>query len=331
MSGGEPGDVLIMQAAHARLERELAPWRDALLLMDDAGTVTRATGGAAVRDPRPAGAWYGPDVWYSPAAAAFLDCAHNSPSLRWLQAGTAGVDAAVYAPFLRRGIAVTTSHGFAPGMADQVMAGVLDHWQRGPERRRLRAGGKWQPTPFRELAGSRWLIIGFGAVGREVARRAAAFGAQVTGVARTAGTDALAGRIVPLGALHAELPAADVVILSIALNAATRGMADAAFFAAMKPGATLVNVGRGALVDEGALLDGLARGQPGHAVLDVFVQEPLPSGSPFWTHPAVTMTPHDSWASAGATSNNDATFAANLGRFLAGLPLQGVAVPEDAR
>lgn len=327
MSG--PGDVLMMADAFARLHAELAPCRDALLLMDDDGTVRRAATDDRVENPEPAGAWYGRDAWHRPGTRAFLDCAANSPRLVWLHSGNAGIDTPPYAPFIARGTAITTSHGFAAGIADYVLAGVLDHWQRGPERRGLRAAREWRSGRFRELDGSRWLIIGFGAIGREVARRAQAFGAQVTGVRREAKPDPLADAMIALADLPQALPHADVVVLCTNLNRATRGLADARFFAAMKPGATLVNVGRGALVDEAALLAGLAAGRPGHAILDVFAEEPLAPASPFWEHPHVTMTPHLSWNSEGAATRNDAAFLDNLRRFLAGEPLVRVAGADD--
>ena len=316
-------EVLVMASAFARLPNELAPFTDRLLLMDDAGIVHRAADRQAVDRAEPAAAWYGPDAWFSSAAAQFLQCAEASPALRWLHAGTAGIDNSCYAPFVARGITITTSHGFAPGIADFVLAAVLDHWQGGGERRIARQAGEWRARPFRELSGSRWLIVGFGAIGREVARRARGFGAHITGIRRGATPDPLADRMLcGFDTIDTELAEADVVVLCASLNPATLGLGNARFFAAMKPGATLVNVGRGALLDEAALLNGLAQNRPGHAALDVFVEEPLPPNSPFWTHPQVSMTPHAAWMSTGGAARNDAAFVANLVRFLAGERLE---------
>lgn len=319
MTGALRDKMLVMASAFARIPDALIPISDRLLLMDDDGSVRGAADGRIVDRAEPAGAWYGPDVWSSPAAAQFLQCAEASPRLRWLHAGTAGIDNPCYARFLARGISITTSHGFAPGIADFVLAAVLDHWQCAGERRLARQAGEWRAGPFRELDGSRWLIIGFGAIGREVARRARGFGAHITGIRRGLREDSLADRMVcSFDTITAELAEADVVVLCVALSAETRGLGDARFFAAMKPGATLVNVGRGGLLDEAALLGGLARDRPGHAVLDVFTEEPLPRNSPFWAHPQVSMTPHAAWMSAGGAARNDSAFVANLARFLAG-------------
>lgn len=316
-------DVLIMEAAYARLGELLRPFAAHLLLMGPDGVVSRADSGATVVAPQPAGAWYGSDAWFNPLTSVFLDCAAQSPSLRWLHSGNAGIDTPAYARFRSLPIAITTSHGFAPGIADLVLASVLDHWQNGPDRRARREAREWRSAPFREIADSIWLIIGFGAIGREVARRARGFGAHITGVRRNPGSDPLADRVIGMDALPQALPNADVVVLCVALNDATRGLVDAPFLAALKSGATFVNVARGALVDETALLEGLTQRRPGHAILDVVRDEPLSPDSPFWTHPAVTLTPHVAWRGDRAEARNDQAFLANLGRFIRGEPLAG--------
>ena len=106
-------------------------------------------------------------------------------------------------------------------------------------------------------------------------------------------------------------------------------MADAALFGALKPGCVFVNVGRGELVDEAALLDALDKGVPAHAVLDVFEVEPLPADSRFWRHPRVTVTGHASGVTAGQNARNDRLFLDNLRRWRAGEPLLNVADPKD--
>ena len=114
------------------------------------------------------------------------------------------------------------------------------------------------------------------------------------------------------------------VVLSLPLTPATKKMADASAFAAMKPGSIFVNVARGGLVNEPDLLAALDKGAPGHAVLDVFVQEPLPADSPFWTHPNVMVSPHDSPSTEGYARRADEWFLGNLKRFIASEPLRDV-------
>jgi phosphoglycerate dehydrogenase-like enzyme len=125
------------------------------------------------------------------------------------------------------------------------------------------------------------------------------------------------------------LPEADVVVLACALNDETRGMCDEAFFRAMKPGAVLINIGRGGLVDEDALRSGLDRDQPGHAVLDVFRTEPLPADSWFWDHPKVRVSAHTSNSGDGNAGRGDELFLENLRRYLAKEPLLNEADPRE--
>jgi phosphoglycerate dehydrogenase-like enzyme len=297
--------------------------------IDDAGEIRFAGAAISVDEARPDIAWANQDTFFSGAGRNFMTATLKSPDLKWVQSGAAGFDNPVFGKIVEKGARLTTSHGQAVGMADYVLWGVLDHLQRGPARRAAQAAGEWTRTPFREIAGSRWTIIGFGAIGRGVAVRARAFGAQVTGVRRSARPDEAAERMATLADLPDLLPDTDVLVLATPLTPETRHVAGAAAFARMRPGSVLVNVGRGGLVDEPALLAALDRGAPAHAVLDVFETEPLPADSPFWTHPGVTLTPHSSGMSAGNAPRNDAIFVDNLRRYLAGEPLQHEATAAD--
>jgi phosphoglycerate dehydrogenase-like enzyme len=216
-------------------------------------------------------------------------------------------------------------------MSEYVLATVLDHFQRGADRRKAQAAREWARLPFREVAGSHWLIVGFGAIGQEVARRAKSFGAHITGVRRSKGSHALADALVAPAGLAEALARADVVVLSLPLMPATENLVDAKFLAAMKKGSLLVNVGRGGLVDEDALLAALDRGVPEHAILDVFRTEPLPADSPFWNHQRVTLTGHASAIGSGLEARTDALFVENLERYLRGAPLLNEASAEDVR
>jgi phosphoglycerate dehydrogenase-like enzyme len=300
-----------------------------LLLIDDTGEIRLDGQVLSVDDARPEVAWANTDTFFSGAGRPFMTAVLKSPDLKWVQSGAAGFDNPVFGQIVQKGARLTTSHGQAVGMADYVLWGVLDVLQDGRARRAAQAAHDWTRRPFREIAGSRWVVFGFGAIGQGVATRARAFGAHVTGVRRNPAPEPCADRIAAPAELLDLLPDADVLVLCVPATSDTRHVANAEAFARMKPGSILVNVGRGALVDEPALLAALAKGAPAHAVLDVFEAEPQPADSPFWDHPQVTMTPHASGMSAGNPIRNDATFLENLRRYLAGEPLEGEAKAED--
>jgi phosphoglycerate dehydrogenase-like enzyme len=314
--------LLIYEPSYRRVASELDRLDGLeLLVMDREGAITRDGAPVSADDARPQAGWTNADVFFGPASRAYAAAMLKSPDLAWVQSGAAGFDNKLFAQIVQKGARLTTSHGQAVGMADYVLWGVLDHWQGGPARRAAQAAREWKRMPFREIADSRWLVIGFGAIGEGVAERVNAFGGRVTGVRRSGAAHPAAERMAQLADLPRLLPEADVVVLCCPLTAETRHVADAAFFGAMKPGSVLANVGRGGLVDEAALLAALDRGAPEHAVLDVFETEPLPAESPFWNHPRVALTGHASGMSAGNPIRNDRLFIENLRRFLAGEPL----------
>jgi phosphoglycerate dehydrogenase-like enzyme len=323
--------LLIHEKAFGRVAEALAAHGAAVepLVVHDDGTITLQGAGLSVDDARPEVAWANSDAFFAGAARTFMTAALKSPDLKWVQSGAAGFDHAIFGQFVQKGARLTTSHGQAVGIADYVLWGVLDALQGGPARRAAQAAGEWARLSFREVDGTRWAVIGFGAIGKGVAVRARAFGAHVTGVRRNPAPDPAADRIAVTGDLPALLPECDVVVLCAPSTPDTHHLADAAFFGRMKAGSVLVNVGRGALVDEPALLAALDRGVPEHAVLDVFETEPLPADSVFWRHPRVTLTGHASGFSGGNAPRNDALFVENLSRYLAGRPLKNEADPKD--
>lgn len=323
--------LLIYETSFRRIAAEIAAHGPAVepLLMSEGGEVTLAGRPVGLDEAAPEAGWANADVFFSAASRPYMTALLKSPALRWVQSGAAGFDNPVFSKFVQKGARLTTSHGQAVGIAEYVLAGVLDAFQGGPGRRAAQAAHEWKRTPFREVLGTRWLLIGFGAIGQGVAERARAFGAHVTGVRRNPAPHPAADRIATLAELPGLLPEADVVVLCCPLTAQTRRLADAAFFAALKAGSVLVNVGRGGLVDEPALLAALDRGAPERAILDVFEAEPLPPDSPFWDHPRVALTPHSSGMSAGNAGRNDRLFLDNLARYLAGEPLLNEARPED--
>ena len=315
--------LLIYQPALKRIEAEIAPIRDRLelLVVGRDGEITCGSQSFDADTAQPEAGWFSADAMGGAAQRTVMTGLLKSERLAWVHTGAAGVDHPIWAQLVDKGAVLTTGHGQALCIAEYVLAELLGHFQRLGERRAEQAARRWTRLPFREIAGTSWLVIGFGAIGQAVAQRAKGFGASIVGVRRSGAPDPLADRMGSLGDVKALLPAADVVVLATPLNPQTRNMADAGFFAAMKPGSVLVNVGRGDLVDEAALLAALGVGVPEHAILDVFHDEPLKDDSPFWDHPKVSLTAHASAFGSGQAARNDAIFVENLRRRLAGQPM----------
>ena len=323
--------LLIYGPSFGRVEAQLADVLGdiELMLMDANGEVTLQGTPVALDDAQPNAGWASADLFASGAGRNYMIALLKSKNLQWLQSAAAGFDHPIFAQIVQNGAALTNSHGQAVGMAEYVMAGVLDHLQRGTERRAAQADAAWERFAFREVMETTWLIYGFGAIGQGVAQRARAFGAKIVGVRRDQTRHPLADELVALDGAGAWLPRADVVILSLPLGETTRHLVNADFLASMKRGSILVNVGRGGLIDEPALLAALDAGTPQHAVLDVFETEPLPSQSPFYRHPSVTLTAHASGISNGSAARNDVLFADNLRRFVRGEPLRNLVAEAD--
>lgn len=323
--------LLIHEKAYHRTRTAIAAHGAAieLLLVSDGGEITLAGAPVTPDEAAPDLVWANADAFFSAGARAFMTAALKSPNLKWVQSGAAGFDNPVFGQFIQKGARLTTSHGQAVGMADYVLWGVLDALQGGPDRRAAQTAGQWTRYVFREIEGSRWTIFGFGAIGRGVAVRAKAFGAHITAIRRSASHDPAADHMATRGEFLNLLPTTDVLVLCSPLTPETRHVADATAFSRMKPGSIFVNVGRGPLIDEPALLAALDQGIPSHAVLDVFETEPLPADSRFWGHPRVTLTPHSSGMSVGNAHRNDVLFLENLARYLKGGALENEALPAD--
>jgi phosphoglycerate dehydrogenase-like enzyme len=248
----------------------------------------------------------------------FFDLVERSPTVRWFQTPAAGLDAPLYAGLLRRGVRLSNAHVTSVAIAEYVLRAVLDLRQDAQRWRDDQEAGRWRHHEFREVYGSTWVVVGVGSVGAAVSVRARAFGAWVIGVRRSPTGAEPVDEVVGPTALTSALARADIVVLAAPLTSETRGMVGGAFLAAMKDGSLLVNVARGALVDESALLSALDAGCPEAAVLDVFAEEPLPSDHPFWAHPRVVVSPHNAAGGAGRHDRLSAIFLDNLGRYVRG-------------
>jgi len=260
--------------------------------------------------------------------ASFFGAIVSSESLRWLHMSSAGVDHPVFATLVERGVLLTTSHVTGGPIAEYVLRAVLDHFQRAGEWRASIADRRWETHEFREVAGTTWLIVGLGAIGSAVAVRARAFGAHVIGSRRTPRGDEPVDELVD-PSLDGAVERADVIVLAAPATASTVGLVDAAFLARMRPGSVLVNVARGSLVDEDALIAALDRGTPEAVVLDVTATEPLPDDSPLWSHPRVVLTPHSSALGTARHGRAAEVFLANLAAYIDGAPMHHVVTNDD--
>lgn len=255
--------------------------------------------------------------------------------LRWVHSAAAGVGNALYPEMQASGVVFTNSAGVhAIPIAEYIVAGTL-YLFRGfdiaVEQQRRR---EWNKTPFvgersplREVAGARVLVVGAGGIGSEAAARLAALGARCVGVRRRPSLGRPVGfeRVIGFADVDAELSDADVVVLAAPLTDETRGFLSAARLARLSSSAIIINVARGALIDEPALVDRLRNGQLRGAVLDVFLDEPLASDSPLWQLRNVLATPHVSSVSPGRFWMRELDlFIDNWRRFVHGEPLRNV-------
>ena len=321
----DPLVALMADAAYRRIESRLGALAADIevILMREDHQLEHAGSGRSVTlaQAQPIVAWAGSETFIDGRFAALIDAALNSPAMAWFQSGAAGTDNPLFSLLMSKGIRLTACDAPAEAVADYVLAGVLDHYQCGGERRKAQRQQEWMPLPFTEIGDLRWLILGFGSIGQCVARRAAAFGANITAVMRRTQSAPFAQRVVPPSALGSLLPVSDVLVLALPLTADTQGLVGTDFLARLKPGSLLVNVSRGRIVNESALLAGLARNQPGHAILDVCAVEPLPVGNPLWHNPRVTLTAHLAGMGSGLMARSDALFLNNLQRYCAGSAL----------
>jgi D-2-hydroxyacid dehydrogenase (NADP+) len=227
----------------------------------------------------------------------------DARKLKWIHSTAAGVAQLMYPELRDSGIMVTNPSGiFSVPMAEHTMGLLLALSRNFPDSVRGQDRSAWaqqelwdKPQHLTELNGQVLLIVGFGSIGREVARRARAFDMRVWGVTRSGeGDRTLAEKIVAAKDLHAVLPAADYVVIAAPETSETKHLIGEAELARMKPGARLINVGRGSLLDETALIRALESGKLGGAALDVTQTEPLLPESPLWKALNLFITPHTS-------------------------------------
>ena len=262
-----------------------------------------------------------------PATQAFYDAMLAAPGLRWVHAHSAGADRPVYLELHARGVAVSTSSGAnAAVVAQTALAGLLALARRFPQLMRAQRAAHWAPllgsgVP-RDLAGQTAVIVGWGPIGQHVAASLRLLGLRLVVIRSSAEPAAADVETLPFEEIGRVLPRADWLLLACPLTQRTRGLIDARALALLPADAYLVNVARGELVDEPALVEALARGRLAGAFLDVFAHEPLPPESPLWQLDNVIATPHSAGFSDGNEARVAELFTDNLRCWLAGEPLR---------
>ena len=246
--------------------------------------------------------------------------------LRWVHAAGVGVDAILFPELAASSVVLTNSRGvFDQAIAEYVLGLMLAFAKGLPATVDLQRRHAWQHRETDLLQGQTVLVVGAGGIGRAIGRLARGIGMHVTAVARTARpSDPDLGRVVAGRDLPAVLGEADYVVLAVPLTPETEGLFGAAAFDRMKPTARLINVGRGPIVDEEALLHSLRSRRIAGAALDVFVEEPLPPNHPFWDLPGVLVSPHMSGDFTGWTAALSQVFVDNFLRWHRGEPLRNV-------
>jgi len=261
------------------------------------------------------------DLWMGGRGASFFKVLLNAPNAKWLHMFAAGTDDPIFAEIHRRGIRLTHSAGSsATPIAHTVIMHTLALCREARPLAVAQSQHVWADREVTDVEGRTMGIIGLGSIGSEVARLAQQFGMRVIGLRRTPRGDE-PGETWPTSRLHELLPLVDDLVLTAPLTDETRNIIGTDELALLPRGAHIINVGRGQLIDEPALIEALQSGHIGGAALDVFVVEPLPTDNPLWDMPNVIVTPHSAGGTVLATQRAADMFADNLGRCLRGEPM----------
>ena len=254
-----------------------------------------------------------------------------APRLKWIQLTSAGADRLLNSGFVEQGITVTTVSGLHATPIGEFIVGAMLQWAKGaPRTMRAQLKHEWTRFAPTELYGKTVGIVGIGHIGAEAARLAKAFGCRVIATKRSAtepSTEEFADEILPSTELPRVLAESDYIVLCVPLTNDTRGLIGERELRMMKPTACLINIARGAVIVESALIDALRDGTIAGAALDVFEQEPLPADSPLWDFENLILTPHISGGTENYNRRATEIFAANLRRYLDSAPLENVVDP----
>lgn len=252
-----------------------------------------------------------------------------APRLRWIHTRPAGVDHLLFPELIESPIPMTNSRGvFSASLAEFALLGLLFFLKDARHLIRSQQAGKWAVYEPILLGGRTIGIVGLGDIGRAVAAALRPFGVRIVGVRRSGAPDPLADEVLPTSRLVDAAARVDDVVVATPLTPETHHLIGERVIGALRPGAVLVNVGRGKVVDETSLLAALDQGRLRGAALDVFEQEPLPPDHPFWRMDNVLVSPHAADHTANWEANTMDVFLENLRRFRDGEPLLN---PVDKR
>jgi phosphoglycerate dehydrogenase-like enzyme len=252
----------------------------------------------------------------------------RAPRLRWIHSVSVGVESVLTPVVLLRGPAITNGRGvFDQPIGEYVLTMILSVCRRLPQLLELHRERTWQPIEAVEMGETTIGLVGLGGIGREVARLSVPFGPRIVAVRRRSGVGETPPGVKVLGGLEALpelLSVSDFVVLALPLTAETDAVINDETLPKAKAGSWLINVARGALIDERALVRALRDGPLGGAILDTFREEPLPDNSPLYRLPNCIVTPHTSWSSAAVLDRTLDVFCENLRRYRLGQPLNYV-------
>jgi len=246
-------------------------------------------------------------------------------SLRWVHSVSAGVDHLPFPQLMASDITLTNASGvFDVPVAELVMAFILAAVKRLPQFFAQQQAHEWNRLELGVLPDLTAGIVCMGAIGSEIARLCRAFGMRVIGLQRQPQPSEYAEEVFGADRLHELLARSDFVVVACPLTEETRGLIGREELTAMKPQAWLINIARGPIVDQEALIDALREERIGGAALDVFAEEPLPEDSPLWELPNVILTPHNAGSTPRLEEEEARLFLENLRRYVAGQPLLNV-------
>jgi phosphoglycerate dehydrogenase-like enzyme len=260
---------------------------------------------------------------WAPDTRRFYDAMRHAPSLRWLHVHSAGADRQIFLDLIARGVEVSTSSGVNAGVVVQTaLAGLLSLSRRLPQLMAAQREHRWAPLIQTgmppDLAGQTVVIVGWGPIGQQLGALLTLLGLNVVAVRRDIpSTRTPAITFITYAQLPSVLPRTDWLLLACPLTPQTEGLIDATALATLPRGAHLVNVARGEVADEPAVIAALQSGQLAGAYLDVFAHEPLPAESPLWDLPNVILTPHSAGFSDGNARRVETLFLRKLREWLA--------------